>query len=106
MFMWFCMILKVAVRVVRGGQAEEIRSDDEDCEDTPDHKQVIQASNQAAVSQYREGVNSDAIDLQCQSAYSISKKYKRSKHKTSDISLLARKELLYRVRYNKANQDT
>lgn len=31
--MWFYMIIGVAVKVIKGGQAEDTRSDDEDTED-------------------------------------------------------------------------
>lgn len=31
--MWFYMIIGVAVKVIKGGQAEDTRSDDEDSED-------------------------------------------------------------------------
>jgi hypothetical protein len=35
---WFALILKVAIKVITSGAAEDVRSDDEDEEDEPKKK--------------------------------------------------------------------
>jgi len=39
LLLWFCMIVQVALRVLRGGQAEDSRSDDEGENEEDDHTQ-------------------------------------------------------------------
>lgn len=97
MLMWFYMILKVAVKVIRGGQAEEVRSDDEECDDAEDEEAVDLHDEQE--------FHVDASSHQGQLTYAGSRQYGRSRNRASGVSLAGQKELLNRIGCDKGTRD-
>jgi acyl-CoA-dependent ceramide synthase len=94
--LWFWMIVKIAVRVLRGEQADDVRSDDEgDVEEEYDDK--IKEQNEAELLPYEEEVGVEAINLKGRT--SNASKYRKAAS-TTGVSLPGhsdRKELLGRI---------
>ncbi|OWP00489.1 TLC domain-containing protein [Marssonina coronariae] len=100
---WFTMIVKVAIRVLKGGDADDVRSDDEgdDEEELLDEKSLLSAAEQieemAAPPPYEEEVGVEAITLKGRKCGA--KHYKKGSGSASGVSLphSDRKELLGRI---------
>jgi very-long-chain ceramide synthase len=99
--MWFCMIVRVAAQVIRGGQADDVRSDDEgDVEDVVEEKiiQTIEQLDETPLPPYEEEVGVEAINLKGRT--SNASRYRKSNGSASGVSLPGhsdRKELLGRI---------
>lgn len=96
--MWFVMICRVAVKVLKGGKADDTRSDDE--EDEEEEIEEIQTNGQMHGMEYapiEEEVGAEALGLKGRTA--STKRYKKSSS-SSGVSLPGhsdRKELLGRI---------
>ncbi|KAF8862621.1 longevity assurance proteins LAG1/LAC1 [Acephala macrosclerotiorum] len=97
--MWFYMIIGVAVRVLRGGAADDIRSDDEgDHEEETIDDTNYEQLDEAELPPYEEEVGVEAINLKGRT--SNASRYKKSVSSTTGVSLPGhsdRKELLGRI---------
>jgi acyl-CoA-dependent ceramide synthase len=98
--MWFCMIIKVVIRVLRGNPAEDIRSDDEDEEikllDDVDHK----STSPLELPPYEEEVGVEAINLKGRTSNASKNRYRKSTTSATGVSIPGhsdRKELLGRI---------
>ncbi|RDW66901.1 hypothetical protein BP5796_09650 [Coleophoma crateriformis] len=103
--MWFSLIVKVAIKVIRGGQAEEVRSEDEgDEEDEIVEEEVIEVFERLQEQPFEEEVGVEAINLKGRTS-STSKRYRKSPSSASGVSLPDRKELLGRIGCDKGVRD-
>jgi acyl-CoA-dependent ceramide synthase len=97
--LWFWMILNVAAKVLRGGEAEDIRSDDEDeREYTEPEETTYQKLEPIEVVPLEEEVGVEGISLKGRT--SSSKRYKKPSSSSSGVTLPGhsdRKELLGRI---------
>lgn len=100
--MWFVMIIRVALHVLKGGPAHEVRSDDEEEEDEIDEKTplVFAHGGLGDVEQqpYEEEVGVEAINLRGRT--STASRYRKGASSASGVSLPGhsdRKELLGRI---------
>ena len=102
---WFSMILRVAMTVLRGGAADDVRSDDEGDEDEREeiHEKIIHAMEEHieefddAQQPFEEEVGVEAINLKSRTSNA---KYRKSTSQASGVSLPGhsdRKELLGRI---------
>lgn len=100
--MWFWMILKVAIKVIRGGEAEDIRSEDE-AEDEEenvnlDEKLITEVVNHFEGEPYEEEVGVESLNLKGRT--SRNNRYRKSSSSASGVSIPGhsdRKELLGRI---------
>lgn len=104
--MWFVLIVRVALHVLRGGPAHEVRSEDEGEEDEIDeeeekaplvfaHHETLGDVEQAP---YEEEVGVEAINLRGRT--STASRYRKGNSSASGVSLPGhsdRKELLGRI---------
>lgn len=109
---WFGMICKVALKVLRGGEAEDSRSDDEDEDDSVDDENDIPEEVESTLhkEEYREPlalppleeeVGIEAINLEKHSPTRI---YRKSAGVASGVTLHSdRKELLGRIGCDKGS---
>ncbi|KAL3418953.1 longevity-assurance protein [Phlyctema vagabunda] len=104
LMLWFSMIVKVAVKVIRGGEAEEPRSDVEDEEDVVDDDKINRVFNQLDEQPFEEEVGVEALNFKGRSSASGSKRYRKS-NSASGVSLPDRKELLGRIGCDKGVRD-
>lgn len=89
---WFTMILQVAARVLKGSQAEDLRSDDES-EEESEEEELDDDENQP----FTEEVGAEDIDLK---AWEQRRETQRAAGSTSGVSLPGhseRKKLLNRI---------
>jgi len=99
--LWFAMILRVAIRVLRGGDADDVRSDDEgeeELEFEDDHLSTFEAVEEVALLPYEEEVGVESINLK--GRISNASRYKKGASTSSGVSLPGhsdRKELLGRI---------
>jgi acyl-CoA-dependent ceramide synthase len=102
--LWFTMILRVAIRVLRGGDADDVRSDDEVDEELNIEIEKFDPSYQAVdetepePQPYEEEVGVEAINFKGRT--SNASRYKKSVSSSSGVSLPGhsdRKELLGRI---------
>ncbi|CAG8948673.1 hypothetical protein HYFRA_00001793 [Hymenoscyphus fraxineus] len=100
--MWFVMIVRVALHVLKGGPAHEVRSDDEEEEEisTIDEKTPLTFESKVDVEQqpYEEEVGVESINLRGRT--SAASRYKKASSSASGVSLPGhsdRKELLGRI---------
>jgi acyl-CoA-dependent ceramide synthase len=98
--MWFWMIIKVAIRVLRGGEADDIRSDDEGDNDESVHKNVDEQLPQAELPPYEEEVGVEAINLRGRTSNATKNRYRKGTSSATGVSIPGhsdRKELLGRI---------
>ena len=106
--MWFWMIARVAVQVLRGGQVEDTRSDDEgENEDLLDEKvlDMIEKLDEAELAPFEEEVGVEAINLKGRLSNAAKNRYRKSAGTASGVSLPGnsdRKELLGRIGCDKS----
>ena len=108
--MWFWMIVKVAVQVVRGGQADDTRSDDEG--ENVEHEDEKTISNLEHLEQderlmpFEEEVGVEAINLKGRTSSASKNRYRKSASSAGGVSSSSglhlpghgdRKELLGRI---------
>ena len=102
--MWFAMICKVAYKVVQGGQADDVRSDDEEEVDNEDEYDLedkippFQRIPEFEQQPYEEEVGVEAINLR--GRVSNASRYKKRTTSASGVSIPGhsdRKELLGRI---------
>ncbi|KIN08058.1 hypothetical protein OIDMADRAFT_111540 [Oidiodendron maius Zn] len=107
--LWFSMIVKVAINVLRGGEADDSRSDDEGDaeEDLKDEEDLEQSQPllQAELPPFEEEVGVEAINLKGRT--SNASRYRKSAGTSSGVSIAGhssdRKELLGRIGCDKGN---
>lgn len=102
--MWFVMIVKIAVNVLRGGQAGDTRSDDEGKEDEEEEINAVeeQVDDFEEPQPFEEEVGVEAINLKSRTSNA---RYRKSSSHASGVSLPGhsdRKELLGRIGCDKA----
>ena len=89
---WFSMILKVALKVLQGGQADDVRSDDESSE----VEEFIEEEDEPLPPQYvEEEVGVEAINLK-----GWANRFRKGTSSSSGVSIAGRgdrKELLGRI---------
>lgn len=98
LLLWFVMIIRVAVKVVQGGEAEDSRSDDEDSdeEEVDHHPQEKYTNNHyLASAPFEEDVDAGAITYR---RTSPPRKFRKAGGAASGVTLPSdRKELLGRI---------
>lgn len=102
--MWFWMILQVAIKVIKGGQADDTRSDNED-EDEEEEKDIdldeepmIEKVPLLEEEPYEEEVGVEELSLKGRTLRSS--RYKKTTSSASGVSIPGhsdRKELLGRI---------
>jgi very-long-chain ceramide synthase len=106
MLIWFCMIIRVAYRVLKGQGAGDVRSDDEDEEeeeeeevdDCPPNKGKQKAMDEEDLVPLEEEVGAEGLHFARRS--SPKRQYRKASARASGISLQNhpdRKELLGRI---------
>lgn len=97
--MWFCMIVRVAAKVIAGGSSEDTRSDDES-EDMEEYESIPQEGRHEAVP-LEEEVGIEGINLKGRSnKRNTTKGYKKAMSSATGVTLPGhsdRKELLGRI---------
>jgi acyl-CoA-dependent ceramide synthase len=98
--LWFSMIVKVAVSVLRGKPADDVRSDDEcdNKDEIEDEKRSTTAERLDDAEPFEEEVGVEAINLKGRT--SNASRYRKSTSSSSGVSLAGhsdRKELLGRI---------
>jgi acyl-CoA-dependent ceramide synthase len=106
--LWFSMIVKVAVSVLRGGQADDTRSDDEaDAQEDLEDEEDLEESQplvQDELLPFEEEVGVEAINLKGRT--SNASRYRKSTSTSSSVNIAGhsdRKELLGRIGCDKGN---
>jgi len=97
--MWFWLICQVAAKVLRGGQADDVRSGDEEDEFEEIEPTTFEKLEPVEVVPLEEEVGVEAINLKGRNITSA-KRYKKSASSTSGVTLPGhsdRKELLGRI---------
>ncbi|PMD63312.1 longevity assurance proteins LAG1/LAC1 [Hyaloscypha bicolor E] len=93
--LWFWMIVQVAVKVVKGGEADDVRSDDEGEEELEEHEAI-----EEELLPYEEEVGVESINLKGKVSNASKMRYKKSASSATGVSLPGhsdRKELLGRI---------
>ena len=99
MLLWFWLILIVAVRVLRGGQADDVRSDDEGEGVEEFHDDMSDTIDEVEPPPYEEEVGVEAINLKGRTSKTSKNRYRKGAS-ASGVSLPGhsdRKELLGRI---------
>jgi acyl-CoA-dependent ceramide synthase len=94
--MWFWLICQVAVKVLRGGEADDSRSDDEEYEDID--QDICEVAEPVKMVPLEEEVGVEAINLKGRTV--SSKRYRKGVSSASGVTLPGhsdRKELLGRI---------
>lgn len=95
--LWFWMIIKVAIKVLQGGEADDIRSDDEgDNEEVAHHHDEPEAE----LAPYEEEVGVEAINLRGRTSSASKNRYRKGASSATGVSIAGhsdRKELLGRI---------
>jgi acyl-CoA-dependent ceramide synthase len=94
--LWFWLIVQVAVKVLRGGQADDVRSDDEGEEEVDEHEVL----EEEQLLPYEEEVGVESINLRGRVSNASKTRYKKSASSATGVSLPGhsdRKELLGRI---------
>jgi acyl-CoA-dependent ceramide synthase len=89
------MIVGVAVKVIRGGEADDVRSDDEGEEEEEEHEVF-----EDELLPYEEEVGVESINLKGRVSHASKTRYKKSASSATGVSLPGhsdRKELLGRI---------
>jgi acyl-CoA-dependent ceramide synthase len=107
---WFSMIVKVAVKVLKGGQADDTRSDDEGEDQLEKEKQLEKTKpgrlDELKVLQpFEEEVGVESLRLKFRRSHGSPNRYRKSASRASGISLPDRKELLGRIGCDKETKD-
>lgn len=100
--MWFWMIVQVAIQVLRGGKADDTRSDDEGETEDLDEKvlETIRQLDEAELAPFEEEVGVEAINLKGRTSNASKNRYRKSAGTASGVSIPGhsdRKELLGRI---------
>jgi acyl-CoA-dependent ceramide synthase len=101
--MWFWMIINVAIRVVRGGEADDVRSDDEGEEINYESEKASlmnQGRDEPELPPYEEEVGVESINLKGRTSNASKTRYKKGTSNATGVSLPGhsdRKELLGRI---------
>lgn len=111
LLIWFVMIIKVACKVIRGGEAEDSRSDDEededeegdDIDDSSYEKKTCEHVDAIEVAPLEEEVGVEAINLSV-SRKSPSRRFRKGGGTASGVTIPSdRKELLGRIGCDKGS---
>ena len=89
------MIVQVAVKVVKGGEADDVRSDDEGEEELEEHEAI-----EEELLPYEEEVGVESINLKGKVSNASKMRYMKSASSATGVSLPGhsdRKELLGRI---------
>ena len=95
---WFGMIVRVAIMVLKGGDADDVRSDDEGNAEGEDIEEEDMEHDAVELPPYEEEVGVEAINLKGRT--SNASRYRKSTSSASGVSLPGhsdRKELLGRI---------
>jgi len=116
---WFSMIVKVAVKVLRGGQADDTRSEDEaEADDESEDEEVdtelkkgksVEATepsdNGGELQPLEEEVGVDSLNLRGRTSLASQKRYQKSASYASGASMAGKKQLLDRIGCEKKTSD-
>jgi acyl-CoA-dependent ceramide synthase len=94
--MWFWMIVRIAIKVLRGAEADDIRSDD-DGETEEAAEKDIEELYVEPPPPYEEEVGVESLNLKGRTSNASRNRYRKSASSTSGVSLPDRKELLGRI---------
>jgi acyl-CoA-dependent ceramide synthase len=95
--MWFWMIVRIAIKVLRGAEADDIRSDDDDGEVEEAADNDIEELYAEPPPPYEEEVGVESLNLKGRTSNASRNRYRKSTSSTSGVSLPDRKELLGRI---------
>lgn len=108
---WFSMIVKVAVKVLRGGQADDTRSEDEAEEVDTELKKgkSVEATdpsdNGGELQPLEEEVGVASLNLRGRTSLASQKRYQKSASYASGASMAGKKQLLDRIGCEKKTSD-
>jgi acyl-CoA-dependent ceramide synthase len=94
-FMWFWMIVRIAVKVLRGAEVDDIRSDDEG--ENEEAANEVMEDLHVEPPPYEEEVGVESLNLKGRTSNASKNRYRKSTSSTSGVSLPDRKELLGRI---------
>jgi acyl-CoA-dependent ceramide synthase len=94
-FMWFWMIVRIAIKVLRGAEADDIRSDDDGEVEEAADKDIEELYVEPPP--YEEEVGVESLNLKGRTSNASRNRYRKSTSSTSGVSLPDRKELLGRI---------
>lgn len=97
---WFSMIVKVAVKVLKGGQADDTRSDDEDEDEGIEEENVDTTESLVKLGNlqpFEEEVGVESLNLNGRRSHASQIKYRKSVSNASGVSIADRKQLLGRI---------
>ena len=107
LLLWFVMIIRVAVKVVRGGEAEDSRSDDEDSQEAEEEeKKARHEEKRRSKDSTEDPSHQEAIETEYSTYRRVSppKRFRKSGGVTSGVALPSdRKELLGRIGCDKGS---
>jgi acyl-CoA-dependent ceramide synthase len=94
--MWFWMIMRIALKALRGAEVDDIRSDDEgEIEDAVE--EFMEELHVEPPPPYEEEVGVESLNLKGRTSNASKNRYRKSPSSTSGVSLPDRKELLGRI---------
>lgn len=108
LLIWFGMIIKVACKVIRGGEADDVRSDSEELDedenlDSPHEKDPYEDENAAEIPPLEEEVGVDAINFKSRKT-SPGRRFRKVSSTSSGVTIPSdRKELLGRIGCDKGS---
>jgi len=108
---WFSMILKVAIKVLKGGQADDTRSEDEDEEvatKTKKRKNLVATKQSDIVEELKpleEEVGVESLNLRGRTSLATQNRHRKSAGYSSGTSIADRKQLLDRIGCEKKTSD-
>ena len=94
------MIVKVAVKVLKGGQADDTRSDDEDEDEGIKEENVDTTESLVKLGNlqpFEEEVGVESLSLNGRRSHASQIKYRKSVSNASGVSIADRKQLLGRI---------
>jgi very-long-chain ceramide synthase len=105
---WFSMIVKVAVKVLKGGQADDTRSDIEGEDELEKDKKLGttgRLDEPEELQPFEEEVGMESLNIKGRRSHESPNRYRKRVSRASGISLPDRKELLGRIGCDKEIKD-
>jgi acyl-CoA-dependent ceramide synthase len=105
---WFSMIVKVAVNVLKGGQADDTRSDNKGEDELEKEKKpgtTGRLDEPEELQPFEEEVGVEFLNLKGRRSHESPNRYRKRVNRASGISLPDRKELLGRIGCDKEIKD-
>jgi len=105
---WFSMIVKVALKVLQGGQADDTRSDDEDEDETNKGEKletIEHLDRLGELQPFEEEIGVESLNLKGRRSRASQNRYRKSVSNASGVSIADRKQLLGRIGCDKEIKD-